>query len=98
MGKGILRLPAVKSRIGLSRSHIYSEMAKGEFPQSIELGERAVGWLEEEIDAWQEEKIRRSRSAPRPQKLVGQRAQRATVPVLPRRRSNNRRTKPPPKT
>jgi prophage regulatory protein len=48
----ILRLPAVKSRTGLSRSTIYQRMATGSFPKPISLGERAVGWVEAEIDEW----------------------------------------------
>ena len=57
MSHKILRLPKVKERVGLSRSTIYLKIAKGEFPQSISLGERAVGWLEEDIDNWLNEKI-----------------------------------------
>lgn len=48
----ILRLPEVKSRTGLSRSTIYLRMAKGQFPTSISLGDRAVGWVETEISEW----------------------------------------------
>lgn len=48
----ILRLPAVKARTGLSRSTIYLRMSKGDFPTTISLGGRAVGWLESEINDW----------------------------------------------
>lgn len=48
----ILRLPAVKSRTGLSRSTIYLRITKGTFPTPISLGDRAVGWLESEINDW----------------------------------------------
>jgi prophage regulatory protein len=27
-------------------------MANGEFPRSVPIGERTVGWLESEIDNW----------------------------------------------
>ncbi|MFC1602597.1 helix-turn-helix transcriptional regulator [Pseudomonadota bacterium] len=57
----ILRLPAVKARTGLSRSSIYLRISKGEFPSSISLGDRAVGWVEEDIVHWLEEKIKSSR-------------------------------------
>lgn len=40
----IIRLPEVVKITGLSRSTIYLRMSKGDFPQSISLGERAVGW------------------------------------------------------
>ena len=52
MSYKILRLPEVKSKTGLSRSSIYVRMSKGEFPQSISLGERAVGWVESDIELW----------------------------------------------
>jgi prophage regulatory protein len=48
----ILRLPQVKARTGLSRSTIYVRIADGSFPPPVRLGLRAVGWLEEQIDAW----------------------------------------------
>ncbi|MCE2747350.1 MAG: AlpA family transcriptional regulator [Rhodobacter sp.] len=50
----IYRLPAVLARTGLSRSGLYEAMARNEFPQSIRLGPRAVGWSESEITAWLE--------------------------------------------
>lgn len=49
MVTNLLRLPEVKKRTGLSRSAIYDRMAKGTFPQSVKIGERAVGWLESDI-------------------------------------------------
>ena len=48
----ILRLPEVKERTGLSRSTIYLRMSKGNFPTAISLGDRAIGWLETEINDW----------------------------------------------
>jgi prophage regulatory protein len=48
----IYRLPAVEARTGLSRTGVYEAMARNEFPQSIKLGPRAVGWAESEITAW----------------------------------------------
>ena len=48
----ILRLKQVKARTGVSRSGIYQKMADGDFPKSISLGPRAVGWLESSIDQW----------------------------------------------
>ena len=62
MSYKILRLPSVKERTGLSRSTIYLRIAKGEFPASISLGGRAVGWLEEDINNWLEEQIKKSRT------------------------------------
>lgn len=58
----ILRLPAVKKKIGLSRSSIYAGVARGTFPGPINLGQRAVGWLEAEIDSWIESHIAATRT------------------------------------
>jgi len=48
----ILRLDEVEAKSGFKRAHIYSLMKKGEFPQSLRLGVRAVGWDSTEIDLW----------------------------------------------
>ena len=48
----ILRLKKVKDRTGLSRSTIYLRIQEGTFPRPINLGARAVGWIEHEIEAW----------------------------------------------
>lgn len=61
MSHRILRLPAVKSRTGLSRSTIYSHVANKQFPAPISLGARAVGWLEEDVNNWLAEKVEASR-------------------------------------
>lgn len=57
----ILRLPEVKACTGLSRSTIYLRIAGGTFPAPISLGGRAVGWIEEEVDAWLARQIEMSR-------------------------------------
>ncbi len=62
MSYKILRLPTVKELTGLSRSTIYLRISEGEFPASISLGGRAVGWVEEDIHNWLAEKIEASRS------------------------------------
>jgi prophage regulatory protein len=61
MSNKIIRLPALKDQTGLSRSSIYLRMSKGEFPQSISLGDRAIGWLEADIEQWLEDKITASK-------------------------------------
>ncbi len=53
----ILRWPEVKERIGLCRSRVYQLIEAGEFPKPIKLSERAVGWLESEINEWFEARI-----------------------------------------
>mgnify|MGYP003641014492 CR=1 FL=1 len=62
MSNKILRLPAVKEITGLSRSSIYLRMSKGEFPKSISLGDRAIGWLEQDVNQWLEQCIAQSKS------------------------------------
>jgi prophage regulatory protein len=57
----ILRLPAVKTRTGLSRSTIYLRVAEGRFPKPISLGARAVGWVDAEVEAWLAGQIELSR-------------------------------------
>ena len=57
----ILRLPAVKTATGLSRSTIYLRIAQNTFPKPLSLGGRAVGWLEAEIQAWLQQRIDFSR-------------------------------------
>ena len=63
MMHNILRLPAVKTRTGLSRSTIYLRISDGGFPAPVSLGGRAVGWIEAEIQAWLEERIQASRQS-----------------------------------
>jgi prophage regulatory protein len=63
MADSILRLPAVKTRTGLSRSTIYLRVSQGTFPRPVHLGGRAVGWVEEEIQSWLAERIAASRKA-----------------------------------
>lgn len=49
----ILRLKEVQSITGLSRSTIYAEIAKGNFPKQVKLtGARSVGWYESAIAQW----------------------------------------------
>ena len=57
MSYKIMRLPEVIQMTGLSRSTIYLRMAKGSFPQTISLGERAVGWLLSDIEAWLDARV-----------------------------------------
>ena len=48
----IIRLSKVEERTGYSKATIYRKMADGSFPKARKLGDRAVGWLEHEIDEW----------------------------------------------
>lgn len=61
MSQAILRLPKVKSVTGLSRSSIYLKVAKGTFPKPISLSERAIGWLESDVNEWISERVKYTR-------------------------------------
>ncbi len=66
--EAVLRRKAVESRVGLSRTTIYDMTAKGAFPRQIQLGPRAVGWRESDINAWI---ASRQEAAKREQTTVG---------------------------
>jgi prophage regulatory protein len=58
----IIRRKKVEARTGLSRSSIYAAIKAGTFPTPISLGEKAVGWLDHEIDDWIAARVTASRS------------------------------------
>jgi prophage regulatory protein len=53
----ILRLPAVLSLVGLSRSTLYEEIAAGRFPRQVRLTKRSVGWRSEEVAKWLADRV-----------------------------------------
>jgi prophage regulatory protein len=55
--KRILRLSDVQDRVGLGRSTIYLLISKREFPRPIPLTGKAVGFAEDEVEAWVEARI-----------------------------------------
>jgi prophage regulatory protein len=59
----LLRLPAVRARVGLGRTAIYDGIAAGTFPAPIRLGRRCVAWPSTEIDAWIAARIAEARPA-----------------------------------
>lgn len=48
----IIRLNEVIKRTGLGKTSLYKFIKAKTFPQPIALGERAVGWVEAEVDQW----------------------------------------------
>jgi prophage regulatory protein len=52
-----LRRKQVEKRTGLSRSTIYLRIQEGTFPMPVNLGARAVGWIETEIEECMESRI-----------------------------------------
>ena len=61
MAHKILRLPKVIERVGFARSSIYAFVSRGGFPSPIKIGDRAVGWLDSDIDAWIDARTEQSR-------------------------------------
>jgi prophage regulatory protein len=53
----ILRLSDVVDATGESRSTIYKRISEGEFPRPVKLGTKSVGWVEDEIAAYNEARI-----------------------------------------
>ncbi len=60
----ILRLDEVEAKSGFNRAHNTTLMKKGEFPQSLRLGVRAVGWDSTEIDLWITERLKNRAQQP----------------------------------
>ena len=57
----ILRLEQVCRMTGLSRSLVYQMEAEHRFPKRIHLTQRAVGWIEGEVQGWLAERVAGSR-------------------------------------
>ena len=57
MLKKIIRKEKLPAHVGLQRTAIEDAIRRGEFPRPIKLGQRAVGWLEEEVAQWQRARI-----------------------------------------
>jgi len=52
-----LRLKEVMHITGLGRTSVYNFMAEGKFPKSVSLGDRAVAWIEADVEEWMEQKV-----------------------------------------
>jgi len=63
MTYSLIRIKKVEAKTGLKKSMVYDLMSKDEFPKSIKIGERAVAWIESEVDKWIQNKIPESRKA-----------------------------------
>jgi prophage regulatory protein len=48
----LLRRKQVESRTGLSQSSIYKLISEGNFPKPIKLGQKAVAWIDHQVDHW----------------------------------------------
>lgn len=52
-----LRLPAVVAKTGLSKTHIYRLIQRGQFPPSHKISDRVAVFDEAAIDNWLDEKF-----------------------------------------
>ena len=52
MALRIMRLNEVKAVTGLSKTTIYRFEKLGRFPSRVSLGERSVGWFEDDIEGF----------------------------------------------
>lgn len=52
MSNRVIRRPEVETLTGIPRSTLYAKIATGDFPAPIKIGQRAVGWLESEVNDW----------------------------------------------
>ena len=57
MNLRLIRLSDVRKMTGLSRSGIYKYISEDRFPQSVNLGTRAIGFVEHEVQYWIEQRI-----------------------------------------
>ncbi|MCC3244203.1 AlpA family transcriptional regulator [Methylocystis sp. WRRC1] len=57
-----LREPQVLARVPFSKPTLHRLVREKQFPRPVKIGPRAVAWLADEIDAW-DEKIRAERDA-----------------------------------
>ena len=48
----LVKLKEVVAATGLSRSSIYALIAEGLFPRPLQVGRRAVRWIEQEVQEW----------------------------------------------
>jgi prophage regulatory protein len=57
----LLRLPEVRSRVGLSGTTIWRLARAGQFPRGIRISPGAVAWREGDIESWIRERVEAGR-------------------------------------
>ena len=82
----LIRLPTVMGSTGYGKSMIYKLIKEDQFPKPVQLGARAVAWVDEEVQAWIHKRIAASRPKP-----AHERASEEIVNPRPSRRSIARR-------
>ena len=83
MPNTMLRLRQVLKKVPMSRSWLYLEISQGRFPPPVKLGARAVGFFEDAVDAWLQERVEASQSSalPTPQPSKEGAKKKATAPA-----------------
>lgn len=61
--KLLYRVNQLTAEIGISRAHLYQLVKRGEFPQPIKIGDRAIAWPAQAIEAWIAERAAASQGA-----------------------------------
>jgi prophage regulatory protein len=63
VSESLIRLPALRTKLGLSRSTIYRLVDSGKFPAPIKLSPQTIAWVESEVETWLEAR-RKDRPTP----------------------------------
>ena len=57
MNQRIIRKPELFARVGLSDATIWRMEKAGKFPRRVRLGGNSVGWIDDEIQGWFNDKL-----------------------------------------
>ena len=60
----LIRLPEVEKRTGLRKSTVYEYIARNKFPKPVQLGAKAVAWVEAEVNEWINKRIQQRDQVP----------------------------------
>jgi len=52
-----IRMPDLRTKVGLSKSQIYKLIQQGEFPKQIKLGDKIAVWIDSEVEEWMSSKV-----------------------------------------
>jgi prophage regulatory protein len=66
----VLRSRMLVEKVGLSIQQIGRLEKALHFPKRFQLGPGSVGWIEDEVDAWLEERVRQRGPLPQPEKAT----------------------------
>lgn len=58
MTERFINMEEVRRRVALSKTEIYRKMAAGKFPRPVPLGTQKVAFVESEVVAWMDARLR----------------------------------------